>query len=259
MPALSARSLLMPLAPVPNAFQQLLTLEASLYAELQKLPGAAVRTIRAAASPGGDPAIRGDFLRWIVLEAIPSTDLPITHVEIEGAVIQGTVDFEGATLTPLLRFVACTFSKTIKLSDAVIIEFEMIGGAAPEIAADRLTVKGSFKLRERYSSNPVPGPRIAQLRLCGAEIRGNLDMRGCALQAIRNDPHTREPDSANEQDKKSGLHDNQDLPPLFADGLTVHGNVLLSAGFTSDGEIRLNGCTIDRNLDCSGATLASLL
>jgi hypothetical protein len=42
---------------------------------------------------------------------------------------------------------------------------------------------------------------------------------------------------------------------LFADGLHVQGSVLLSDGFSSFGEIRLNGGTIGRNLDCSGATL----
>ena len=76
-------------------------------------------------------------------------------------------------------------------------------------------------------------PRLNKLRLCGAEIRGNLDMRGCSLV-----------------DAKQSL-------PLFADGLTVHGHVLLSDGFSAVGEIRLNGCNIYRNLDCSGASLSN--
>lgn len=45
--------------------------------------------------------------------------------------------------------------------------------------------------------------------------------------------------------------------PLFADGLTVDGNVLLGNRFAADGEIRLNGSRISRNLDCSGASLRS--
>jgi hypothetical protein len=35
----------------------------------------------------------------------------------------------------------------------------------------------------------------------------------------------------------------------------VRGHVLLSDGFNAKGEIRLNGCNIHRNLDCSGAKL----
>jgi hypothetical protein len=248
----------MPFTPVPDAFQPLSPMETNLHAELTRLPGAAERIIRVSASPGGNAAMRGSFLRWFLLEAIPSADLSITRVEIEGAAIEQTLDLEGATLKLLLRFITCTFSEKIKLADAVIIGFEMIGGSAGEIAADRVTVKGSLKLTERYAPNPVPGPRLAQLRLCGAEIRGNLDMRGCTLQAIRNDPDTsREPDAPSEPGEKTEPHGKQDSPPLFADGLTVHGNVLLSGGFKSNGELRLNGCVIDRNLDCSGASLSN--
>ena len=57
------------------------------------------------------------------------------------------------------------------------------------------------------------------LRLCGAEIRGNLDMRGCCLEAKPGD----------------------DKPSLFADGIKVHGSILLSDSFRSFGEVRLNG------------------
>jgi hypothetical protein len=46
--------------------------------------------------------------------------------------------------------------------------------------------------------------------------------------------------------------------PLFADGITVDGNVMLRDGFVARGEIRLNGSKIGRNLDCSGASVSNL-
>lgn len=88
--------------------------------------------------------------------------------------------------------------------------FDLVGGTANEIIADRLSVKGAMRLHALGANAP---PRVCKLRLCGAEIRSNLDMRGC-----------------NMADTKQSL-------PLFADGLTVRGHVLLSDGFKAVGEI----------------------
>src|SRR5262249_1862061 len=162
-------------------------------------------------------------------EAVPSTKFPITRVEIDSASIVGELDLEGLNIGFLLQFKNCDFKDKINLSDATIIGFDMVGGTATEILADRLFAKGALRLH---------APKLSKFRLCGAEIRGNLDMRGCSLEGIR--------------DTKG-----ESSPPLFADGLIVRGSVLLSDGFNAKGEIRLNGCDIYRNLDCSGASLSN--
>ena len=183
---------------------------------------------------GADFTIRGTFLRWFLLEAVTSAAAPVAHIEIECATFTEVLNLEATTINLLLRFVECTFDQSIQMSDATIVG-EMVGGSAAEIMADRLTVKGPMRLR---AGKPIQrsGPHLTMLRLCGAEIRGNLDMRGCSLETKPDD----------------------DKPSLFADGLKVHGSILLSDGFTSFGEVRLNGSSVGRNLDCSGAILSNV-
>jgi hypothetical protein len=109
----------------------------------------------------------------------------------------------------LLRFVACKFNENIELSDAVLIGIEMLGSSAPKINVDRLTVRGSARIRAQPGPDPNAAPRLGMVRSCGADVRGNLDMRGCVLGVE---------------------HDRQNSLTLFADGLHVQGSVLLSDG-----------------------------
>jgi hypothetical protein len=223
-----AKSRIMSLLSVPEAFGKLFALEAQLWNELNSSANAAKGRLRLHVAEVTENTIRGEFLRWVLSDAIPSAKIPITRVELESVSIVGELDLEGLDLPFLVRFKHCDFNDKINLSDATIIGFDQVGGAAIEIAADRLSVKGAMRIHALGANAP---PRLNKLRLCGAKIGGNLDMRGCSLV-----------------DAKQSL-------PLFADGLTVHGHVLLSDGFSAVGEIRLNGCNIYRNLDCSGASL----
>lgn len=79
---------------------------------------------------------------------------PIAHVEIERAIFTEVLNLEATTTNLLLRFVECQFNEKIELSDATLIGFEMVGGAAAEIIGDRLTVKGSMRLRRERK--PIP-------------------------------------------------------------------------------------------------------
>ena len=248
----------MSVAEVPDAFDEMLNLEARLWDDLKALHEKTQRSISVSGQTPVD-VIRGSFLRWFLLEGIPSADLPITNVTIEQATIADVLDLEGTTIDLLLGLIQCKFENSIKLSDATIQGLTVIGGSVREIVADRLTVKGSMRLYQRDYSQPDQRPHIGKLRLCGAEIRGNLDMRGCIIEPFpkKNCQQQGKPGAALQLESQKGANSQkQDSPPLFADGLIVHGNALLSGGFSSVGEIRLNGCTIDRNLDCSGADLS---
>ena len=192
---------------------------------------------------GAVASLRGPFLRWLLVEAIPALSLPLIHFELSDAVITHELDLSGTKLTVLPRFANCRFNGPINLEDAEIIGFEMIAGSALKISADRLTTTGSLLVRAANPDDEYPPvgqqPEIEkQIRLCGANIHGNLDLSGCRLRG-RNPPGKKR-------------------VPLFADGLTVEGNLILGYGFEADGEIRLNGCEIHRNLDCSGAHLRNL-
>src|SRR5262249_2707487 len=219
---------MMSLLPVPQAFGNSFALEVQLYDALHE-SAKSERRIRISATEVKERTVRGGFLRWFFSEAVPSTKFPITRVEIDSASIVGELDLEGLNIGFLLQFKNCDFKDKINLSDATIIGFDMVGGTATEILLDCLFAKGDLRLHAQ---------KLSKFRLCGAKIRGNLDMRGCSLEGIR--------------DTKG-----ESSPPLFADGLIVRGSVLLSDGFNAKGEIRLNGCDIYRNLDCSGASLSN--
>jgi hypothetical protein len=247
----------MPLAEIPPTFQTLRPLEAKLYFALGRLPDQADRKISVSPDCGVNASIRSAFLGWFLSEAIRSTAQSISRVEIRQATFDDVVTLEAITIGVLLRFVTCTFEKPIRLSDAVISGFEMLGGSVLEIIADRLIVKGSMLLRAERKPVRIEGPRLAMLRLCGADIRGNLDMRGCLLNAAHEKFDEQTAVAAGMDTRSAIRNEKGNERTLFPDGLKVQGNVLLGDGFISHGEVCLNGCNIGRNLDCSGATLSN--
>jgi hypothetical protein len=216
-------------------------LERAMVAALSATIKGPQRHLEIAAATVTGREMRAVFLRAFLLERIPNSKVPIGRFVLDGAVVQDRLDLCGVELKFLVRFTNCRFLGGIDLSDSKIVGFDLISGEASEIFADRLNATGSLLVRAPMPQDPAAppepsgGPVLVSgcIRLCGATIKGNLDLRGSSLTA----PHDPE------------------RVPLFADGLTVEGNVLLGHRFTADGEIRLNGSRISRNLDCTGATL----
>jgi hypothetical protein len=196
------------------------------------------------ASPEPDPKVRSDYLRWFLLEGIPSVGRPISLFEMRGATVVGPLHLRGTELKILTRFVKCNFHGIVDLCDAKIVGLDIIAGCLEGVLGDRLTALGSLIIRSDVAETCDPFAAAAseatirintQIRLCGAKIRGNLDLRGCAIR---------------------GMDDAQsNTIALFADGMTVEGNLLLSNWSIVTGEVRLNGSEIKRNVDCSSASL----
>jgi hypothetical protein len=220
--------------PVSPPFSQLLPLEQVVWSALRDAMGAQKRTISIAPAVDLDPTITAPFLRWLLLEAMPASQLPIKRFELQAETIPDLLDLAGTSLGILPRFVNCRFAAGIDLTDATIIRFDLISSDTTAILADRLTAGGSLVIRASGEGSSLRRSVVSeQIRLCGAKIRGNLDLRGCDLAAGRKPI------------------------PLFADGVVVEGNALLSDQFRAVGEVRLNGSHIHRNLDCSGASLCN--
>ncbi|MGD0191812.1 MAG: hypothetical protein ABSD74_13820 [Rhizomicrobium sp.] len=242
----------MPLDPQPGLEQQLIdslaaakdSLERSGLVVGKEIP-AAQNTIRSALLrrlrlediPAGQTAIRSAFLRRFLLELIPNSKLPIARVEIHGAELEGELDLGGTNSGLLLIFVDCVFAKGINISDAQLAGLSLRGCDVKHLQADRADIKGPLAVRypdtDDHSTHQT-STIGAKLRLNGATVHGNLDLRGCRID---------------------GEIFKGERTAIFADGLTVEGNVLLADGFSAHGEVRLNGCKLSRNLDCSGATL----
>jgi hypothetical protein len=225
-------------------------LDKSPFKERGRVEEAVVNALRAAASspqravtaepPAGaiDPSIRASFVRWILLEAIPASGLALAVFQLREMRMEGILDLKGTKTSLSPSFLNCHIPDGIDLTDAEIGGMAFVACTISGIRADRLKTTGTFSVRSvQPGDTAVAGAAILHdsIRLNGASIGGNLDFRGCQVLCAPPD----EPERI----------------AIFADGLTVAGNALLSDGFRSDGEVRLNGCKLSRNLDCSGSTL----
>jgi len=229
--------------PAPP-FARLSQLEDMVRVALSSAEGDASRRLVIAPEAYVERVLRADFLRWLLLEAIPHLALPLVHFELCDSKVEGKLDLAGVESGMLLRFFNCEFAERIDLSDAKISGFGLMGCRAYEIRADRFETKGSFSVSAAYlddddAQRPMkecPSIVSQQLRFCGARISGNLDLRGGTF----------------------GDEDGSDEPAIFADGAHIEGNAFLGAGFRAFGEVRLNGSTIERNLDLTAAKLENL-
>ena len=236
---------------------------------------AAEQIVSVAAMPGRDPRVRADFLRWLLLDALPSARLAVSRLRLADATIDGLLDLQGSHLTLGLSFRCCDFGQPINLTEATIPGFELAGGRVKAIFADRLTVNGSLLIRAATGAEE-PRARIVvsgAIRLNGAKIHGNLDMEGARLGAEQAaaraylPPVGIEPVCRRQNDDATVQQIFEQSDPvhpanrhhawisLAADGMTVDGHALFVWPFLANGELRLDGCTIGRNLDCSGARL----
>jgi hypothetical protein len=190
--------------------------------------------------------VRGEFLAWLLATAAPEAAPGLAILDIHGATVGGPLQLGGRKLSLTPRFLGCVFPDVIDLTGSTIAGFEMIACDVERLEADRLTATGQFQIRAVTPRDaPALRARYAALassvrtraRFCGATIRGNLDLRGTRFV---------------------GTSYGGQVIPLFADGLVVGGNALLSDLFNATGEIRLNGCRIERNLDLTSATLRAV-
>ena len=141
------------------------------------------------------------------------------------------VSFEGSTIR------AVTADGAIRMNGAHIGGHLNCSGATisnpsgPALHGERLTVKDNVFLGADFTASGAG--ELGAVRLAGAHIGGKLDCSG----AITN---------------RSG-------PALHGEHLHVDGNVLLSGGFTADGEgaVRLAWARVGGEMDCSGATISN--
>ena len=191
------------------------------------------RTLDLSATGYSDPRITGSFIRWLLLEVVVASPFAISALRLHNAVIAGVLDFSGKALPIAISFDNCVFNDDIDFTDAAVRMIEVSSCTLGRILADRVTTQGTFRIRRSRTTNSSLSS-IKHLRRCGATIGGNLDLRGSLFGSLQADPA---------------------FPCIWADGAKVAGNTLLTDGFTSRGEIRLNGACLNRNLDCSSAKM----
>ncbi|MEW5729090.1 MAG: polymer-forming cytoskeletal protein [Pseudomonadota bacterium] len=221
----------------------------------------------------------GDFARFTRTDHIPATlivrlatanDTHPRGVRIEGATIDGALDFEGRTLPRPLLLVDCAIPAGIRLHDAscgnLFIQNCTISGG---INAQRLRVDGSFHLRGSKVTGAVDvmGGRITcdfscrgatfdgggepALQADAMQVGGTLFLNGgfTATGPVRLPGASVTGNVTCTYAKLNGGGE----PALHADGLRVHGDLFFREGFEATGTVRLLGAAITGDLDCSGA------
>jgi hypothetical protein len=224
-----------------HPFSALRPVEDRLWRAVARAGETLERIVSIDAAVATDGSVRAEFLAWLLVVDAPRTAPNLAQLGLIRARVDGSLDLAGLRLTLTPRLSGCSLPRGVVLRDATVVGFEILGGMVASIDGDRLTASGSFVIRTPSDRDMLGMPEeirrpptlLRQLRLSGASIRGNLDLRGCQILA---------------QYAPDGV-------ALFADGLKVDGNALLGDGFMAAGEVRVSGGRFERNLDLSGAEL----
>ena len=174
--------------------------------------------------------IRAGLIRFVALGGDLENPVHENGVQLYGAWISGELRLNSASSVARLRLVRCTFIGEIHAQDANLIVLNLEGSHIPKLNADRVQISGSLFLRKGFSST-------GEIRLLGARIGGNLDCGGGSFGSADDKGHPRG-------------------DALIADRITTK-SVLLGAGFSAIGEVRLLGAHISGNLDCSGGSFSN--
>ena len=169
--------------------------------------------------------VRATFLRWLVTDGEARGYIDPKGLRVYAATVTGSLDLDECRGLPTLEFRRCEIRELLILRSAGTSGLYLFDCELPNgISADRLIVEGPVSL--------VRCRLTGQIRLGGAEIKGDLNCSGAKLITT--------------------------VPALFMDGASVGGVIFLDEDFESSGEIRLLGVKVMGNLDCQGAKLTAI-
>jgi hypothetical protein len=209
-------------------------------------------------------------------------------LDADGATITGDVFLNGITAdgsgeSGAVRLLGAQIGGQLSMRGATVAN-----GAGPALAADRATITGGVFLDGRFTADG--SGEGAAVRLLGAQIGGQLSMRGATVAngagpALAADGATIAEDvllndfTANGNGERGALRlpgaqiggqlsmtgatvDNDAGPALAADRATTSGSVFLNDGFTATGSgkygaVRLLGAQIGGQLSMRGATVTN--
>ena len=148
-----------------------------------------------------------------------------------------TIDLRGLTAELGLHFDGCVI-KRLDLDDASLMGVRLSRCRVDRVQGVRLRLAGNFSTRAIGSTGWNERTTVRHLELSGAEIGGNLELQNADF------PGWTEKDS----NLRLGVK---------ADGIRVSGNLYLGSGTVSKGELRFNGCVVNRNVDASDCRISN--
>jgi hypothetical protein len=235
------------------------------------------------ADPGNDPKngdhwgrerhIEAALVAWLCTDQEARKHVHCRGIQIFGARISGLLDLPFVSVSFQLALERCQLKEGIDLRRAEVAELDLQGSKVEQgITANGLYVRHNVLLRDCDVSDDV--------ELVGAQIGGNLACGGATFDSppAKNVPECGVAEDANRgaAGPKSGeiggdlsretrhfftRQGQRRVPsngtPLNADGIDVKGDVLLRKGFKANGEVRLMGAQIGRDLECDGGTFCN--
>jgi hypothetical protein len=163
---------------------------------------------------GSERTIDSSLLRKILIDSKAGYGLSDQPLEINGARIDGMVDFRATSITRPIYFVKCVFTEMIDCTDARMPTMSLQECRLAGVRARYTQFDGSLLLLECQFTGP--------LDLESASVTRDVDLRGSKLSA---------------------------LAPINADRVDVGGSVYLRDGFSSESRISLEGAQIGSALD----------
>jgi hypothetical protein len=164
--------------------------------------------------------IRAGLVRFLALGGDDTTPVHERGVWIQGALVDGLLDFHACKLAGDFALWNCELAETLYLQGARASSINLADSRCQDIVADRVKISGGLFLCGKFVA-------LGEVRLLGAEIVGNLDCSGGRFEG------------------RDNIGD-----ALSCDGIRVGGVVFLHDVFTIKGAVRLVRAEIRVNLEC---------
>lgn len=166
--------------------------------------------------------IRAEFLYWLCTDPEASRFIHSKGIWLNGAVVEGVLDFEGATLAHPLWLVDCVIPEEIVFRDATTRSIKLTDSRTGQISAQRLRASGFVEFKCIKANGKIV--------LSGAEIAGNLNCEGANI----------------------GIDDRGQS--IRAHRISVRGDLVIK-GTKTKGSVSFTGANISGVLDCDRADI----
>jgi hypothetical protein len=180
--------------------------------------------------PSDDITVRGALVAHLARGATAGPATP-RAVQLVGAWIEGPVDLRDAHLAEGLWFYRCVFDSTLRLDGARVNgSVSLPGCLLPGLRAEDAVISGVLALNSGCTVR-------SQVRLARAVVGDDLNFERLQLRSA----------------------ENSDTPirrRVSADGARIDGNVLLTGGLESDGDLRFVGLQVAGDLRASRAQVS---
>ncbi len=167
--------------------------------------------------------VRAGLVRFLALGGDDANPVHEQGVLVRGAVIDGTLDFEGCTLGGDLTLTSCRLNDTLTLRGARTKTIDLSNSHCSAIMAERLNVGGTVFLKNGFVATGI-------VKLHRAKINGDLDCQNGRFE---------------------GRDENGEA--LDCDGIEVEGYVFLRRASTNNGAARFLNAKIGASFECDGS------